>query len=490
MDLIDNVLAARRSGVPLLAITTHDQPATVETVSERVNSCSKIAWDCVRGFRPMNDAGGTAIAGLGDLRGQERLALALRMLEKVAPNAMVFLYSASAFLTDPVVVQGMANLRETFKMNSRTLILLGPSFDAMSPSLRDDVVVIDEPLPTDAQLGKRISEVHESAGLDVDKDELPNLVSAVRGLPALFTVEQVVAMSFDEGSLNKDRLWARTEKAINATKGLTMSRKGLMFADLKGMGSIQEFLVSLKDSFRLTVHLDEIEKMLAGSAGDAQDSSGVSTDYLQVLLKKMEGLRWKGLILVGVPGSGKTALSEAIAGEFGVPRIEMDFGGMKDRYVGTSEANVRTAFDVVESLGGSDVIVTATCNKLRSLPAELRRRFTLGVWYFDLLTAEEQEPVKRLYETKLGLGKSEWPDTTDWSGAEIRNCAELAVLRGTSPKDAGRYIVPVAKADPESVEQLRAVADGRFLSVSEEGTWRRERSAGVAARKTRRKIGG
>ena len=191
-----------------------------------------------------------------------------------------------------------------------------------------------------------------------------------------------------------------------------------------------------------------------------------------------------------VHNSGKTALSEAIAGEFGVPRIEMDFGGMKDRYVGTSEANVRTAFDVVESLGGSDVIVTATCNKLRSLPAELRRRFTLGVWYFDLLTAEEQEPVKRLYETKLGLGKSEWPDTTDWSGAEIRNCAELAVLRGTSPKDAGRYIVPVAKADPESVEQLRAVADGRFLSVSEEGTWRRERSAGVAARKTRRKIGG
>ena len=62
--LIENVTAARRAGVPLLAIVTQDQPATVEALSTGVNGCPQIQWDCINGLRPVNEEGKAAIGAL------------------------------------------------------------------------------------------------------------------------------------------------------------------------------------------------------------------------------------------------------------------------------------------------------------------------------------------------------------------------------------------------------------------------------------------
>ncbi len=58
----------------------------------------------------------------------------------------------------------------------------------------------------------------------------------------------------------------------------------------------------------------------------------------------------KGLVLVGVPGSGKSLVAKAVAGVFGVPLIRLDFGRVFSSYVGSSEQRVRSALRMIESM--------------------------------------------------------------------------------------------------------------------------------------------
>jgi len=492
--LIENVKAARRSGVPLLAIASHDQPATVDSIDAGINGCPKVAWDCVNGLRALNPEGKTALTALGDqTRDSFRALLALKAIQKIQAKTVVFLYNAAPWLREPPVAQAVQNLRETFKENQRTLILLDTAFAEMGASLKADVVQLEESLPTEEQLGAMLKDMHDSAGSPAPTAEkLPAMIDAVRGLPSLFQAEQVTAMSFRKKVLDQDVLWERKESTINSTAGLTISRGGLTFADLAGMNTIMEFLRKHQagpSPFRLILFWDEIEKMMAGAGGDSQDSSGVSSDFLGVCLKKMEDLGWAGIILFGVPGSGKTALAQATSGEFGVPMISMDFGAFKGRFVGDSESAVRTGFGTVESLGGENVLVVATCNRMKSLPPEFRRRFWLGNWYYDVPSLPEQEPIKRIYEKKYGIENAEWPNTEGWTGAEIRNAARLTHRLQCSLAEACNYVVPITRADPESLEQLRAVADGRFLSVSSDGVWTADGGPQVVGKKAKRAIG-
>ena len=63
MSLIDQVRAARRVSVPLVAISTPDAAATIDKIVEGINGeCPKLQWDIVEGIRPRNDAGATAMS--------------------------------------------------------------------------------------------------------------------------------------------------------------------------------------------------------------------------------------------------------------------------------------------------------------------------------------------------------------------------------------------------------------------------------------------
>ena len=65
MSVVDQVKAARRVSVPILAISTPDQVATVGRVVDGVNGqVPKVQWDFVRGMRPLSEEGAAAIAAL------------------------------------------------------------------------------------------------------------------------------------------------------------------------------------------------------------------------------------------------------------------------------------------------------------------------------------------------------------------------------------------------------------------------------------------
>lgn len=499
--LLEHLAAARDVSTPLLCITTPDQPAIASAIAEELNGHTPVVtWDRSRGFTARNDRGAQAIALICQ---KEQIpqpdigaasadpANAFRMAQHLPKGSILIAFSLNRFLREAnagETVQAILNLRDLYKSDQRTFIGLSPDFDLPS-ELRHDVILLDDPLPDEKHYAEIVSDLYTSGDLKAPKpDFVSKATLAVRGLSS-FEAEQSLAMAMalspKRDGIDLGEAWALKRAAVGKIKGLTMTLTGPPVADLRGLDNI---IGDLSDLWRgpkapwLVVRVDEIDKAFGGLTG-AGDNTGVTQDLHMRFLTNMEDHGWIGAILVGIRGSGKTILTQCIGAHHGVPTIAMDPGRMKAKHVGESEENFAEAFRTFYAIGGSRVIVLATCNKLDILPAELLRRFKLGIYYFDLLTNEERDSLWPVYLKKYDLPlDSPRPDDTDWTGAEIRNCCEIAYLRRKSIADVGRYnIVPVTRSDPKGVEALRATAEERqFFSASYPGPYRRPIAAEIA----------
>jgi len=502
---VRTVLAARDVSVPIIAIQTPDQHRLIRELAEGIGSVvevngrnsqvAKMSWDRVNGLRGLNDFAKALLAKRGDVREATQYPEeCLRMVtspEWLPEYGVLFMLNAHRFLEDAPVSTGVLATRELYKTTMRTLILLGPSFRLPS-ELQHDVIVLDQPMPSLEELGEIVKATYgaakESAPTlpDMTEEGLAAAVNAVRGL-APFDSEQVVSMAMRDTGLDLKDVWDRKRAAINQTLGLTLEDSATLTSwdDLGGHARLRDFSERLRDGQEppiVVLMLDEIEKMTAGAsrAGGYGDTSGVSDDQKGVLLREMQDNGWTGILCVGPPGTGKTEVGKALARSVGAEFIKGDFGSMKGSLVGQSEQLVRDGFRVVKSIGGSRVLVFATANALDNVTPDMRRRFRLGRWYFDLPNGAEKDAIWTIHLTKHGLDAkklwSERPDDTDWTGAEIFNCCNTAWRLGISLKEAATYIVPVAKEMPETVDKLRELADGRFLSTSYPGMFEKAKS--------------
>jgi SpoVK/Ycf46/Vps4 family AAA+-type ATPase len=124
-----------------------------------------------------------------------------------------------------------------------------------------------------------------------------------------------------------------------------------------------------------------------------------------------------------------------------------------------------------------------------SLPPELRGRFTLGTFFFDLPTADERETIWRIHLKKYNVS-GELPNDEGWTGAEIKECCRKTHRLGITLSQASRYIVPVSRAAAEQIKTLRQMASGKFISASMPGVCRYEEETAVAGRRVIRDLGG
>ena len=170
---------------------------------------------------------------------------------------------------------------------------------------------------------------------------------------------------------------------------------------------------------------------------------------------------------------------------------------MKGNLVGDSEKNIRAAMKVIDAVSQGRALYIATCNKIASIPPELKRRFTLGTFFFDLPTLAERAAIWKHYVKKFNLGgkdvrigsnKYQIDGVSDegWTGADIFNCCNRAWMFDSSLGEAAKYATPICKTDPQGIEALRNVADGAFISANYEGLYEKTKqtvSLGAAKRK-------
>ncbi len=236
----------------------------------------------------------------------------------------------------------------------------------------------------------------------------------------------------------------------------------------------------------------------------------------QELLKPGGKDRPKGLLLLGVQGSGKSLAAKSVAGLFGVPLLRLDFGALYNKYFGETERNLRNSLRQAEQMapcvlwldeiekgiatGDSDnatskrvlatmltwmaenkkpVFIVATSNDIAQLPPELVRKGRLDeIFFVDLPDQGTRKEIFRIHLAKRDLdpkgfdleGLAQRSD--GFTGAEIEEAIVSARYLSAS-RDATvttddllgalsrTYPMSVMRAD--SVQALRAWAKDRTV---------------------------
>lgn len=502
--LREQIKAARRTATPLVLVSTGDQHAARETIRAACTNGEAppiIGWDSVGGLAGLNDAGRAALMSAIPDDEQAASANPVAALDfasrfpgatetRPTSGAVLIMAHLHRHMSDPQVAAGLWRLRDAYKGSGRTLFGLGPSFD-IPAELRGDMVLLRESAPDDDALAAIARGLHEASGVALP-DDLGPAVAAVRGLEA-FAAEQVLAMALRRDGLDLADAWEAKRERIAQVPGLTLERGGPTLADVRGNAALLDFLRGVFSGPARpagVLRLDEIEKMFGGLGS----TDGTTREGLGELLQWLDAGSGRrnthpGLILAGPPGVAKSLICQALAGEFGVPGLAFNLTRTKGSLVGQSGERLRAALRTADDVfGPAGCLVVASCNATDVLPWELRRRFTLGgIWYVDIPSREELSAIWALHLAGYGLpADSALPDDTDWTGAEVRNCCDLAWRRGCSPAEAARYVVPVARANRRALDKLRDEANGTYLSSAYPGPYYRDRSAALAGGTARR----
>jgi hypothetical protein len=414
-----------------------------------------VVWDIASGLRWPGEAnrhGPDTAAG-------DPLA-ALRALPALADRdgtALLLLHNFHKFVANPEVLQTTFAQLVAGKRQRTFVVVLAPVV-AIPVELEKLFVVIEHALPDREQL-EGIARELTSDTLDElpQGEDLQRVLDAAAGLTR-YESEGAFALAIARhGVIRPDVLWQMKAQTLKKNNLLTLHRGQERFDSLGGLANLK--------------------------------------DFCRRALRPGRSIRPRGLLLLGVPGVGKSAFARCLGNETGRPTLLLDVGTLLGSLMGQSEANLRQALHIADAmspavlfvdeiekaLGGvggqgdsgvatrlfghlltwlsdhtSDVFFVGTSNDVSRLPPEFARaeRFD-GCFFLDLPTGAEKDVIWALYRRQFGVAEGQArPDDTTWTGAEIRSCCRLAALLDVPLTQAAHNVVPVAVTAAEQVERL------------------------------------
>jgi len=475
--MIKTVNRCLSRGVPQMAVRSADQPAACTALCALERPV--VVCDPVSGLRAGNAAGKDAVAAmLGDLDPAMAAdpVTALSLATNAPADTVLVMIAGDRAMAEARPAVAALLLRDAFAASGRAVIFLGATWNPAA-ELGADVYVVDDPLPTPDERQAAIARLLDDAGLKASEAQVSRAVGYTRGL-SRFAVDQTVALACNGKGLLEDVLVRVWREAIDRTPGLRVEStgEGASLDAVAGLGSLKSLAQRITGGRAkpdVIVWVDEIEKVLAGSAGAVADSSGASQAVLGALLTAMEQGGAEGLIMVGPPGTGKSLAATTMGAAAGVPCIQLQPGRLKGSLVGQTEEQAERAMRVLKSMGGRAYWV-ATSNGLATVPPELLRRFTDGVWMVDLPSADERAALWAMYLAKFELADKCPAPTADvgYAGADVRNVCRTAWRDGVPVAEVMASYVPASRANAAGIESLRRQASGAYRSASYAGAYR------------------
>ena len=477
-DFVKRFRAAVKVSTPLLAAVTPDALATINDVKASLTKPRPlITWDAMRGLQALDEMSIDVLHGieLPDGATPELIrnpAVMLAVAAKLPPKSMMFTFNLNMFWDDPVVKQGIWNLRDVYKGDNRTFIMLSNTAN-IPKEIRGDVFVIEQPLPKAPQLEEIVRRAYKSIGVKPTEEDVISARDVCCGMSP-FAAEQACMMSIDPDSKKFDfpMLLKNRKSQLEQVKGVSLYEGPEFFKDITGLENAKDFFNlrgAGRDRRRGIVVIDEIDKHVSGFG--AHGTGDTTTEMVGALLTRMSAIKAEGCLAVGVQGAGKTHLAKAIGNEWGVPCIFWDFAAMKGQHVGDSGDNTRAAMDTICAMTDDAPFFFATCNDIKVLPTELRRRFSSSTFFFDLTTPEERAAAWKYYLKFYELTDKKLPDDTDWTPSEISVCCYNASKMRKSVVESAKWVVPVAKAGAATIRELRQLAHNTFISASKPGVY-------------------
>ena len=253
------------------------QRSLSKMLAEQDEPPSLWAWDCLQGHRCLSDTAQTSYLGSPDDTVQAPALLLKKALELPANSVLFFIVPKNDMVEDAAVIQGIANLRNEFKANKRTLVLLGRNISCRPSSPRTCRC-----WKTRCQATRRFrasSRAWSRASADgTASTPRPSgstrATDLCRGLTR-FATEEAVARNLTKQGIDLKGLADMQRRIIELAtdRGLVYERGSETFDDIGGQASFKKFLQGLFSGPRrprLVVRWDEIDKSVSSSAAGDQ----------------------------------------------------------------------------------------------------------------------------------------------------------------------------------------------------------------------------
>ena len=370
--------------------------------------------------------------------------------EGIKTNVFLLIKNAEEEMKDAkniAYIKKIAETRYSSPEYNFTIIVISEA-ETVPKELEKFTSILDIPNMSKDEIEKYILKFSKDNDIKVDEKDIGEVAISLKGLTKL-EIDHVLNMIIE----SKNNISISGRDIIIKEKGQIIKKSSILeiidfkekIEDIGGLEGLKEWLKSKAQVFR---RLDEAKKF------------GVDTP--------------KGVLLVGMPGCGKSLAAKASARLFNVPLLRLDIGRLLGKYVGESEHNMRVALKTAESIspcilwideiekafaginqdgGASDitkrlfgqfltwlqekentVFVVATANDITAFPPEFLRKGRFDeVFFIDFPNEEERERIFEIHLEKRGkltddidinkLAKK----TEGYCGADIEEVVKNAV---------------------------------------------------------------
>ena len=489
--IITQYLLAR---IPLISINTIEKARALELldeISKETNMSMKV-HSMSKGFTNLTT---------GEVYSNEKLMMGSLdyIVEelKTSENQIYILSDVSELDTETFTSRYLIDITNLAESKSSSIVILTSA--PIWIQLQRQGMSINLELPTEEELFNIIVEnirpYQNQIKIEWDVNDVKEVSNILLGISTI-EVKNVIASLIAKGSLLKDDLI-----------DLKFAKDSL-FSNINGLEKIQvDENITYGGLEGLKTWLDEKEKLLKPEKREEMKNRGINPP--------------RGILLMGIPGCGKSLSAKAIASRWQRPLYRLDFATIQGRYVGQSEQQLKEAFETAEHVspcilwideiekglsgGGSDssgvttrligqflfwlqecqkdVFVVATANNVKELPPELLRKGRFDeIFFIDLPNKEERKEIINLYLNKyLGVNAdNNFLDklivlTENYSGSDIesiirdiayRNIAGVIEISQDTVENAFKNSVSMYQTNKEKVESIRTWAKDRTINAS------------------------
>ena len=478
-----------RACYPLIYLPTNEEERAekaIASVTQKLGRRSVYIWDFVNGYQDNPNHAGF---------GKRNPLQALELITRIPENAggVFILRDFQRFLEDIAISRELRNLARILKSQPKNIVIIAPQVQIPN-ELSEVITVVEFALPTAPEIRTEIERLISTQNISVPL--LDELVRAAQGL-SLERIKRVLTKAIaTNGKLEPDDVELVLEEkrsSIRQTQILDYYPATEQISDIGGLDNLKSWLLRR-----------------GGAFSEQARAYGLPNP--------------RGLLLVGIQGTGKSLTAKAIAHHWHLPLLRLDVGRLFAGLVGESESRTRQTIELAEALAPcifwideidkgfagldgkgdsgttsrvfgtfitwlaekkSPVFVVATANNIRALPPEMLRKGRFDeIFFVGLPNQTEREAIFKVHLAKLRphcIGNYDAKrlayETPDFSGAEIEQTIIEAMHIGFSQNrdfttddilEAASQIVPLAKTAQEQIEYLQQwVAAGKARLASQ-----------------------
>jgi SpoVK/Ycf46/Vps4 family AAA+-type ATPase len=491
-----------RAYYPIIYVTTFEYTKTIQQIQNIIRETSYnysvYHWNLVEGLSKSSISESNKVSKIDNMEEPTEILQFIELQSKVDTMEVYILEDFHDYMEEKEVKIRLRKLAEKLRFFHKHIIIVSPIL-TLPIELEKYVTVVNSELPNREELQIVLDNVLASCDKRIDENLKKKLIDSALGMTVmeadLAFCLAAVKSSFDENApaiISKEK-----EQIIKKSGLLDYIKADEDMQVIGGMNNLKSWLEKRRLAYDFKAQLWHLSEP-------------------------------KGILLLGVPGCGKSLTAKCISSYWNMPLLRLDIGKVFHGIVGSSEENIRRAIMTAEAIapcvlwideiekglsgvqssgitdGGTTsrifstiltwmqekrrpVFVVATANNISLLPPELLRKGRFDeIFFVDLPTEEERKTIFEIHLKKRGqdphnLAMDRLAKETDgFNGAEIEECIKEAMFSAyieniNEPKlmikhllDAISTTVPLSVTMKEQISRLRDWAKTRAKNASEE----------------------